>query len=136
MAQPRPRTVEPGNLLRGLPRGTTDALDALFARYPDWARGFPSDDPVYAISKEALAGPELRSVFRQETLTAEREFSRICMQQVIVGIWGNRTIAFPMLIGRPLPIKMTDFKAGAPAPVQPPPAAPAPPPGNPPAPPA
>ena len=35
-----------------------------------------------------------------------------------------------------LTIKMTDFKTGAPAPVQPPPAAPAPPPGNPPAPPA
>ena len=105
MARSKRRSLDPIEYLRGLPRSTTDAMKALFARYPDWVRDLPTDESVYAISSGAINGLALVKMFPRKVHEAEREFTRICNEQAIVGIGFQRTIVFPLLSGRPHPIK-------------------------------
>lgn len=79
-------------------------MAALGDRYPGWVRAIPRGEPAYAIPEEAIQGPALERVFDEERLTAEREFSRVCREHGIVGVWGRDTVAYHHLTRRPLQV--------------------------------
>ncbi|MDB5311567.1 MAG: hypothetical protein JWO38_5769 [Gemmataceae bacterium] len=100
-ARPRPGSPTSPGPGRPFPRWTTEALAALGDRYPDWARALPTEDPVYAIPYEVIGGLALAHVFGERGLEAEREFSQVCRDQRIVGVWGPHTVAYHLLTRTP-----------------------------------
>jgi hypothetical protein len=75
-----------------LPRGTTDALADFTRRHPGWVARFTGDEPVYAIPLPAVerlarpAGRDTPPFFDVATTEAERAFTQLCEENLIVGI--------------------------------------------------
>ncbi|MBA4192662.1 MAG: hypothetical protein C0467_32245 [Planctomycetaceae bacterium] len=85
---------------------TTQALNAFWTAHADWARSLPENQPHYAIPAAAIQGPQLQRVFG-EKLEIEREFTRLCDANGIVGVWGTRTVAYHHLTRQPLQLDST-----------------------------
>lgn len=86
-----------------LPRGTADAFDEFRRRYPAWVNRFDGDDPVYAIPPAAIdslvlpAGSRAVPLFDKPAADAEREFSRLCASDHVVGVGPDGPVAFHWL---------------------------------------
>jgi hypothetical protein len=80
-------------------RRTGEELDTFWREHADWVQTLPGDGPHYAIPSAALGGPELERVLGAR-LEIERDLTRLCDGNGIVGVWGRRTITYH-LITRP-----------------------------------
>jgi hypothetical protein len=80
-------------------RWTGEELDAFWREHADWAQALPGGGPHYSIPSAALGGPELERVLGAQ-LEIERDFTRLCDDNGIVGVWGRRTVTY-YLITRP-----------------------------------
>ncbi|MFO0802848.1 MAG: hypothetical protein U0791_06960 [Gemmataceae bacterium] len=79
-------------------RSTALSWQDLIRRFPKWEPG-RADEPVYAITPEALDAFEGKAFFSTDALEAERKFSDFCKGNGIVGMWRGQTITFPLMIG-------------------------------------
>ena len=78
-------------------RWTNVALDTFWNEHTDWVQALPAEGPHYAVPGAALHGPALERIFGAE-LAIERDFTRLCDEHGIIGVWGHRTIAGPSTV--------------------------------------
>lgn len=85
-------------------RDTAGEFAELRQRYPEWARRFESDEPVYALPLPAIeclarsARANQQPPFDGPTADAERVYTRLCEANGVVGFRGTVPIAFPLLV--------------------------------------
>jgi len=82
-------------------RWTSVALATFWDEHTDWVQALPGEGPHYAVPGAALRGPALGGIFGAE-LASEREFTRLCDEHGIIGVWARRTIDCHLLTRRPL----------------------------------
>lgn len=87
-------------------RWTNVALDTFWGEHPDWVQALPGDGPHYAVPGAALDGPALEGIFGAQ-LVIERDFTRLCDEHGIIGVWRRRTIACHLLTRPPLQLDPT-----------------------------
>jgi hypothetical protein len=85
---------------------TGRALAAFWKDHAAWAQALQENQPHYAIPAAAIQGPQLQRVFGVK-LEIEREFTRLCDANGIVGVWGTRTVAYHHLNRQPLQLDST-----------------------------
>ncbi len=84
-------------------RHTSERLNTFWRDNAEWAQDLPGDRPTYAIPRAAFEGTALQRVYG-ETLAIEREFSRLCEECGIIGVWGRQVIGYHLLTRLPLQV--------------------------------